>query len=158
MKTFAGRNFMTAFNAFYYSWSPYVARAEYENPILRSLIRSSIYPLLFILDLSKYAAEPFSPIPELGALISGLVASSLIGLIYLAPPILAIWLILRLRGRRVALRLTYPAMALALGLMFFTIAELFESFTIMMISSSMIVLSSMALAAMLPTRILQGKK
>ena len=126
--------------------------------MLRSLIRSSIYPLLFILDLSKSAAEPFSAIPELAALISGLAASSLIGLIYLAPPILIIWLILRLRGRRVALRLRYPAMALALGLMFFTIAELFESSTMMMISSSMIVLSSMALAATLPTRILQGKK
>ena len=158
MKTFAGRNFMTAFNAFYYSWSPYVARAEYENPMLRGVIRSSIYPLLFILDLSKYAAEPFSPIPELAALVSGLVVSSLIGLIYLAPPILTIWLILRLRGRRVALRLRYPAIALALGLMFFTIAELFESSTMMMVSSSMIVLSSMALAAMLPTRILQGKE
>ena len=158
MKTFAGRNFMTAFNAFYYSWSPYVARAEYENPILRSLIRSSIYPLLLILDLSKSAAEPFSAIPELAALISGLAASSLIGLIYLAPPILIIWLILRLRGRKAVLRPTYPAMALALGLMFFTIAELFESSTMMMISSSMIVLSSMALAATLPTRILQGKK
>ena len=157
MKTFAGRNFMTAFNAFYYSWSPCVARAEYENPMLRSLIRSSIYPLLFILDLSKSVAKPFSVIPELAALISGLAASSLIGLIYLAPPILIIWLILRLKGRKAVLRLTYPAMALALGLMFFTIAELFESSTMMMISSSIIVLSSIALAATLPTRILQEK-
>ncbi|RLG00628.1 MAG: hypothetical protein DRN47_01010, partial [Candidatus Wolframiiraptor sp.] len=158
MKTFAGRNFMTAFNAFYYSWSPYVAGAERQNPALRSIVRASIYPLLSILELSRQAAEPFSETPELAALISGLTASPLIGLIYLAPPILAVWIILRLKGRRVALRLEHPATALALGLILFAVAEAFKSPILMMISSSMIVLSSMALAAIAPTRILRAKR
>ncbi len=158
MKTFAGRNFMTAFNAFYYSWSPYIARAEHQNPALRSIVRASIYPLLSILELSRQAAEPFSEMPELATLISGLTASSLIGLIYLAPPILAVWIILRLKGRKVALRLWYPATALILGLILFAIAEAFKPPILMMISSSMIVLSSMALAAIAPTRILRAKR
>ncbi|HDD40274.1 MAG TPA: hypothetical protein ENG21_03395 [Nitrososphaeria archaeon] len=96
--------------------------------------------------------------PELATLISGLTASSLIGLIYLAPPILAVWIILRLKGRKVALRLWYPATALILGLILFAIAEAFKPPILMMISSSMIVLSSMALAAIAPTRILRAKR
>jgi len=96
MKTFGGKNFMKAFNTFYYSWSPYVAHAEYENLMLRNVIKAAIYPLLFSLDLSKKAAKPLSALPELAVLVSGLVASSLIGLIYFAPLMLSIFLILRL--------------------------------------------------------------
>ena len=158
MKTFAGRNFMKAFNAFYYSWSPYIAQAEYENQLLRGIIKASIYPLLSILELSRNAAEPFSWNPELAVLISGLVASSLIGLVYLASPILALKLFMGMRGKRMNPSLRYPIMALILGLTSFMVAELTASPILMMISSSIIVLSSMTLTAIGPARLIRKGK
>ena len=158
MKTFAGRNFMTAFNAFYYSWSPYIAKAEYRNQLLRDLVKTSIYPLLSILDLSRHAAKPFSSVPELAVLISGLVASFLIGLTYLAPLTLITWLALKLNGRKINPNLLYPATALMLGLISFVAAELSTSSALMMMSSSIIVLSSMTLAAVTPLKLLRAKK
>lgn len=154
MRTFAGENFMKAFNAFYYSWSPYVAQAEYENPTLRNLIKLSIYPLLFSLEISKHAAEPLLEVPELAVLVSGLVASSLIGLIYLAPIIVSALLVLGWRGRRVNVRLVYPVMALMTGLMLFTVAEAFASPLLMIFASSVIVLSAVALGAIVPAKML----
>jgi len=152
-RTFAGENFMRAFNAFYYSWSPYVARAEYENPVLRDVIKISIYPLLFSLDVSKQAAKPFSAIPELAVLISGLVAASLIGFIYVAPIVLSIFLVLRWKGKQFNFRLLYPAGALIMGLILFALAEASTSPSLMILASSTIVLSAVALGAIAPTKI-----
>jgi len=129
LNSFAGENFMQAFNAFYYSWSPYVADAERGNSMLRATIRTLIYPLLFSLDLSRKAAEPFSASPELAVLVSGLVASALIGLIYVAPIAVTTMFILRWRKSDVNFKLIYPAVALGLGLVMFALAEIF-AFTI----------------------------
>lgn len=96
--TFAGENFMKAFNAFYYSWSPYVAQAEYDNAVLKYVVKAAIYPLLFSLDVSKNAASGFSAIPELAVLISGLVATSFIGLFYFTPLAALIFIILKWKG------------------------------------------------------------
>lgn len=158
MKTFAGSNFMVAFNAFYYSWSPYVAQAEYENSALRSFVRASIYPLLSILDFSKIAAEPFSTVPELSVLVAGLVAGFLIGLIYVAPLIIASAMILRWKGRQPSLNPLYPASALLAGLILFALAESALSPALMIISSSLIVLSDIALAATAPLKLFPAKR
>ena len=152
-RTFAGENFMKAFNAFYYSWSPYVAHAEYENPTLRDIVKTSIYPLLFSLDVSKQAAEPFSTIPELAVLISGLVAASLIGLIYVAPIVVSIFLILRWKGKQFNIKLLYPTAALIMGLILFALAEASASPLLMILASSTIVLSAMAFGAIAPAKI-----
>lgn len=157
VKTFAGKNFMRAFNAFYYSWSPYVAQAEYGNEPLRAFIRASIYPLLWILELSRQAAEPLMTMPELAVLVSGLIASSLIGLIYFAPIILAISLAMRLRGRALGLNPVYPLATLTLGLLLFALAELVALSTLMIAASSIIVLSAMALSSIAPTKLLSVK-
>ena len=153
MRTFAGENFMKAFNAFYYSWSPYVARAEYENSVLKNFIKASIYPLLFSLDVSKQAAKPFSAIPELAVLISGLVAASLIGLIYAAPIVVSIFLILRWKGKQFNIKLLYPTAVLIMGLILFALAEASASPLLMILASSTIVLSAMALGAIAPAKI-----
>jgi len=156
MKTFAGRNFMTAFNAFYYSWSPYIARAEYENPALRSFIKASIYPLLSSLELSKQAAKPFSAFPEFAVLISGVVASLLIGLVYASPLVVIISMILRWRRRDFRVRPLYLVMAFAAGLALFALAEVLTSPALMIPGSSAIVLSAIALGAITPTKLISS--
>ena len=153
VKTFAGENFMKAFNAFYYSWSPYVARAEYENPALRNFIKASIYPLLFSLELSRQVAKPFSTFPELAVLISGVVASLLIGLIYVSPLMMVIFMVLRWKRGDVRVRSLYPVMVFAAGLALFVLAEAFTSPALMILASSTIVLSAIALGAMIPAKI-----
>ena len=148
MKTFAGENFMKAFNTFYYSWSPYIARAEYENPALRGLVRVSIYPLIYSLELSRIAAQPFSAIPELAVLISGLIASFLIGLIYISPILAAAALLWKWwRGRFPSLRLRSIILALLLSLTLFTVAEAFSSTVLMIVASALTVISCIAIGA-----------
>jgi len=150
MKTFAGENFMKAFNTFYYSWSPYIARAEYENPALRSFVRVSIYPLIYSLELSHIAARPFSATPELAVLISGLIASFLIGLIYVSPILAAAALLWKWwRGRFPFLRLRSIISALLLSLTLFAVAEAFSSTVLMIAASALTVISCIAIGATL---------
>ena len=152
MKTFAGENFMKTFNAFYYSWSPYVARAEYENPVLRDFIRITIYPLIYSLEVSRIIAQPFSTIPEFAVLVSGIIASLLIGLIYVSPILLTIILASRWKKRSLPnIRKYYILLALAFGLLLFSIAEVSSITIVMMLGSAIIVLACIALGAILPT-------
>ena len=151
LKTFAGSSFMTAFNAFYYSWSPYVAKAEYENPLLRSFIRTSIYPLIYSLELSRIAAQPLSTVPELAVLVSGIIASLLIGLIYISPIAIALILIARRKCWRMPrFKITYLFAALFGSLAAFALAEITSSVSLMMLASALTVLSFIALGASLP--------
>jgi hypothetical protein len=84
--TTAGRMFMQAFNAWYYSWAPSVSYEAALNPTVLSLMRVSVYPLIGILYASYYSYVLISPLgSEAGALAAGVVAASLIGLVYVAP-------------------------------------------------------------------------
>lgn len=151
LRTFAGSSFMIAFNAFYYSWSPYVAKAEYENPLLRSFIRASIYPLIYSLEFSRVAAQPLSTVPELAVLASGIIASLLIGLIYISPIAIAAILIARRKGWRMPrVKITHLFAALLGSLAAFALAEITSSVSLMMLASALTVLSFIALGASLP--------
>ena len=85
LSTFAGSQFMKAFNAWYYSFSPSVAGYVTESPTLQMLVRALIYPLIGILQISTYAYLALSFNRELGVTVAGLVARSLIGLVYGSP-------------------------------------------------------------------------
>lgn len=88
MQTFAGANFMTSFNAWYYSFSPAVADYERQSPALQSVVRAGVYPLIGILDLSAltYDVVALAGVnSEVGIVVAGLTASSLIGLVFFAP-------------------------------------------------------------------------
>jgi peptide/nickel transport system substrate-binding protein len=88
MQTFAGTNFMTAFDAWYYSFSPAVADYERRSPLLQSIVRAGVYPLIGILDLSVFTYDLLvfaGANSEIGVVVAGLTASSLIGLVYIAP-------------------------------------------------------------------------
>ena len=54
MSTQSGTSFMTGFNQFYYSFSPYVADYERENPIFKEAVKVTLTPLLTSLTLLNY--------------------------------------------------------------------------------------------------------
>jgi len=85
LSTFAGGHFMNAFNMWYYSFSPEVAKSVSSSPTLRMIVRALIHPLVGILQVSMYAYEGLSFNRELGIISAGLVATSLIGAVYVAP-------------------------------------------------------------------------
>ena len=90
-ETYLGRSFLTAFNAWYYSWAPSVAKEEYVDGYLRSSVQIAILPLLGSLMIASAIFQLIHPVnPELAVLATGLVASALLGLIYLTPLIFAI--------------------------------------------------------------------
>jgi hypothetical protein len=85
LSTRAGSAFMVVFNAWYYSFSPTVAGFIAANDPLRAPIRVILYPLLGVLGFSTFVYSLSSGAPEFAVVVAGLVASSLIGLVYLTP-------------------------------------------------------------------------
>ena len=55
LQTESGTSFMTAFNHFYYSFSPTIADYERENPIFKESVKLAITPLLTSLTLLQFA-------------------------------------------------------------------------------------------------------
>ncbi|HET6458958.1 MAG TPA: CFI-box-CTERM domain-containing protein [Nitrosopumilaceae archaeon] len=56
LHTQSGTAFMTAFNQFYYSFSPTVADWERENPIFREMVKGTITPLIISLSILNYVS------------------------------------------------------------------------------------------------------
>ena len=46
MQTSYGKSFMTGFNQIYYSFSPYVADYERENPVFKEVVKVTLTPML----------------------------------------------------------------------------------------------------------------
>jgi len=104
LSTFAGTRFMKAFNAFYYSFSPTVASTVASSPIATALVRILLYPLIWILQVSSMIFDTLAFAPELGMVTAGLFAGALLGIVYVAPPVVgARCLIKRRRDARRAL-------------------------------------------------------
>jgi hypothetical protein len=97
LSSMAGSQFMEAFNTFYYSFSPYVAQKISNNPILKTVTQVILYPIISILQISSTAHQLFKLNIEAGVIITGLIASTLIGVIYLTP---VTWALL-IWGRRI---------------------------------------------------------
>ena len=55
MTTDAGASFMSGFNEFYYSFSPYVADYERENPVFKEMVKIGITPMLSTLSVMSMA-------------------------------------------------------------------------------------------------------
>ena len=101
-ETYLGRSFLTAFNAWYYSWAPSVAKEEYVDGYLRSSVQVVILPLLGSLMIASTIFQLIHPVnPELAVLATGLVVSALLGLIYLTP---LIFTIVKLKKVRLTMR------------------------------------------------------
>ena len=60
MNTQSGTTFMTGFNQFYYSFSPYVADYERENPVFKEAVKVTLTPLLTSLTLLNYVPVSYT--------------------------------------------------------------------------------------------------
>jgi streptogramin lyase len=90
MSTFAGAQFMRVFNAFYYSFSPDVARLIGGESFLTAITRNLIFPLLVCLKAATSALILLHVSSEIGVLVMGVLASCLTGTIYFLPLLVVI--------------------------------------------------------------------
>jgi len=152
LSTFAGSQFMVVFNQFYYSFSPSVASLIADNPVIRSIMKAILYPLIGILHLASMTYSIFSFSPELAVVISGLVASALIGIIYLTP-VLVILLKIK-RAQKHTLKTTkFLSFTLVGSLILILVSEFTYSSTVMMLSTGTFVLTTLSLSALFTYRI-----
>jgi len=150
LSTFAGSEFMKAFNAWYYSFSPNVASFIANNPTVRAAMKILLYPLVGILHLSASAYAAFNFSPELAVCVSGLLASGLIGVVYFSPFALAILAILK-RTRRLSfsMRNVVPiAYVWVASIGFLVLSVLTLSPVAMMASSAIFVLTTIGLTSL----------
>jgi len=83
--TFAGKEFMKAFNSFYYSFSPNIANVIASSELVATITRLMLLPLIAILQASSYVFELLRFAPEAGMVAAGLFNSALLGVVYLTP-------------------------------------------------------------------------
>lgn len=93
--TRSGTQFMTAFNAWYYSFSPAVARFINDHPATKAPMQVILLPLLGILTIAQMSFSAVSFNPDIGVIVSGLVASTLISAVYVFPVLSVLILVLR---------------------------------------------------------------
>jgi len=55
MNTESGSAFMTTFNEAYYSFSPYIADMERENPMFKEIVKAGLTPMISTLSLMENA-------------------------------------------------------------------------------------------------------
>jgi len=155
MRTNAGSSFMIAFNAWYYSFSPTVAQFIRENSAARTAMKFVLYPVMAILRLGAASFYLFPTDLEAGAVLSGLLVSSLIGMVYVAVPLTVVIASSR-RAYRIARRLQMPVALVLLGALAF-VAFMTASgapVILMMIGTSTIVLASLSISALSASRAL----
>jgi positive regulator of sigma E activity len=126
---------MNAFNLWYYSFSPRVADFIVAHDAVRSPLRTVLYPLLGILELSSVTYSALEPMPELAITMAGIMASALIGLVYLTP--ISLFLVRFLRRRKIGtariVRVLSTSLLLAVAMLL--LGELAESFGLLAIAA-----------------------
>ena len=149
MNTFAGSSFMTMFNAWYYSFSPGVATVIAANEALRSFMEVLLYPFIGILHLATTTHSLLSFNQELAVVMTGLVASLLIGAVYLSPftvvPLIIMRRLRRTWGKTRLLRLLVAFWLTSVILLL--LGEISASSIMMMIASVMFVLINLSISA-----------
>jgi hypothetical protein len=55
LNTKAGTGFINSFNDIYYSFSPYIADYERENPVFREMVKVAITPMISSLSIMSMA-------------------------------------------------------------------------------------------------------
>ncbi len=149
MRTNAGSNFMLAFNAWYYSFSPPVANYIANHWVERIFMQAILYPLVGILTISAGTFQATSASPELAIILAGALASAMIGVFYLGLPLSVIrGKVKRLAGTSVGKALERVLVLAALtSVSALALGELTNSAPVLMIASATTVLSTMLLAA-----------
>jgi vacuolar-type H+-ATPase subunit I/STV1 len=132
---------MEVFNAWYYSFSPSVAGLIAGNDPLRASVRVILYPLLGILGISAFTYSTFSWAPEFAVVMAGLVASSLIGLVYLTlPSLVGMRELVKRRRIRITSLAKVSLTLLAAALALLAAGELTGSYLLLALGGSGVVL------------------
>jgi hypothetical protein len=153
--TTAGRTFLTTFNAWYYSWAPSATYSAATNPYAYTAIQTTVVPLLGILYASYYTygfVAPFSS--EAAAITSGLVAASLIGLVYVAPIAYVATRLLRRRVSLTRLTLAPSTLWLTTSTLLTLTAYATGSLNLLAFATTNLILSTLSLATLTGTRAL----
>ena len=143
LSTHAGSAFIDAFNLWYYSFSPQVADFIVLHDAVRSPLRAVLYPLLGILELSSATYSVFQSVPEFAITIAGILASALIGLVYLTP--ISVVLVRFLRVRRIGAKSTLKAFSISLlvAVSMLLLGELAGSLLLLAMAASALVLTTL---------------
>jgi len=157
MATLAGRQFLYAFNMFYYSFSPKVARLIELNNGLRPIFRVALYPLISILLFTAGLDSLFVFYREVGVILSGFLASSLIGIVYFSPIAIVLKRILKARGVDLKVRLEEPTMTVLLAsLVAISVGEAFPLYAAMSLATAIFVLATVCLSITLFMRFIDS--
>ncbi|MEM4246614.1 MAG: CFI-box-CTERM domain-containing protein, partial [Candidatus Bathyarchaeia archaeon] len=157
LSSFAGYCFMSVFNRWYYSFSPTVADQITLHESVKPIIRAALAPLLWILQASArvYALTPGDP--EASVVVSGIVASALIGAVHLSPMLISSSLIFSRASRRLGRLYRKAAGSLALlaaaSLAGVYVAELTRFYPMMELATASLVLSTIFLSVSLTNRL-----
>ena len=149
LKTFAGSQFMKAFNAWYYSFSPSIAHVISKSPSLAAVVRILIYPLVGILQVAAAAHTMSGSNSQLKVVITGFLASSLIGLVYDTPWITALFITMK-KKYRFEMKWHYLAPfagGWVASLLVIGIAGFFTTGLLMMLATAAFVLLTIGLSA-----------
>ncbi len=146
LQTSAGRSFMGTFNAFYYSFSPWVASFIASHSYARAVMKIALYPLIAILYNSEALFKLLSFNSEFAIILSGIFAAFGIGIVYLGPMfVISSRLTKRssLVGRTIAQRLILMSISISLTALSF--AELSHFDLLLTVATVSTVLSFLAL-------------
>jgi hypothetical protein len=152
--SYSGSRFMLVFNAWYYSFSPAVARfIAYHEPV-RTAMKGALYPLILILQLGAWSINVLPISHEAGVILGGLLISSLIGLVYLAIPLtMAQWSVLSIR--RVARKLEkLTVVTVVAALLALVVGEVSHFDVLTMFASSAAVLSTLVCCGVVASRLM----
>jgi streptogramin lyase len=154
-KTKSGSSFMLVFNTWYYSFSPYVASYLTANPAPRTAMKGVLYPIIGVLFLASNLFSATSAYPELAVLLSGLLASALIGALYVGLPLGLVRSKLRWRRNSISTRLL--VITLLSGVAVLCIGEILSANFLLVVSSPMIVISTLLLAGHASSTVISEK-
>ncbi|MGI0010275.1 MAG: CFI-box-CTERM domain-containing protein [Nitrosopumilaceae archaeon] len=142
LSTISGTSFLQVFNAWYYSFSPTIAGIEKQNPLLQTIIKNGLYPLIGILQISQI---PTVLGGETGIILTGFIASTLIGTVYMWP------ISIRFDFTRF-FRQTVLVLITSVGLISYGLV--FTNNTLLMVSTIVFVLASLVLGIILASKVL----
>ena len=147
LSTFAGSQFMTVFNSFYYSFSPSIASVIDDSPLIRDVMKVVLHPLMRILQLTEEVNSVLGIVSEFAIVLSGLIASSLIGIIYLMPLSLIISLISKRPPQNVLKTIRLLSIVLTCSLALILCAYLISSSVLMMFATGTLVVTTLCFSA-----------
>ncbi|MEM3754240.1 MAG: cobalamin-binding protein [Candidatus Bathyarchaeia archaeon] len=148
MSTFAGNSFMSIFNKFYYSFSPYVAEFLTINEGIRTITKLVLYPLIFMLEVAELFYSILNWLnKEFAIIASGIVTSSLIGIVYCSPVLIMVNKLKNGIAKKLKLK---PIIAVLIAsLIIISIGEILNSSIIVGFGASILVLATIVTSATL---------